>query len=318
LPSQPSILVVHDRPEECREVLAARYPGRAIAYAGSPAEVVPALAAHRPEVVLAIKHSGFPGAAQRPIVDFPTVRWVQVGGSGYDHFLPWDPARVTLTNCAGVLAQFLAETVLGAIIVLNRGFLSYRDQQRRREWTPIAFQPLRDRTLLIVGAGAIGGALGRLAKGLGMRVIGVRRAAGPMAGFDEVIPPSALVSALPRADIVSLHLRVTPETRGLFDRAAFTAMKPGATFINTARGALVDEAALIEALAGGRIAAAYLDVFAVEPLPASSPLWAMDNVFITPHASDNVGDWVQRFTAVFADNLDRWLRGEPLQRVVTP
>jgi phosphoglycerate dehydrogenase-like enzyme len=316
--SPPPILVVHDQPAECRDVLAARFPDLPIVYAASPAEVVPALETHRPEAAFTIKHAGFPGEAQRPVVDFPSVRWVQVGGSGYDHFLPWDASRLTLTNCAGVLARFLAETILGALIALNRGFFLYRDRRRLHTWDPIPFEPLQDRTLLVVGAGAIGGNLGRLAKAIGMRVVGVRRSAAPLPGFDEMHGPEALRSLLPRADVVSLHLRVAADTRGIIDRAALAAMKPGVVFVNTARGALVDEGALVDALASGHVAAAYLDVFAVEPLPEASPLWTMDNVFITPHASDNVGDWVQRFTTVFADNLDRWLRGEPLVNVVTP
>ncbi len=314
----PSVLVVHDRPGDFRDLLAARFPDLAIAYATAPAEVAPALRSARPDVVFSIKHSGFPGEAHRPLIDHPSVRWVQVGGSGYDHFVPWDGSRVMLTNCAGILAPFLAETVIGAVLAHNRGFFAYRDRQRAKAWAPIPFRPLDGQTLLVVGAGAIGGEVGRLAKAVGMRVLGVRRGGAPHPAVDAMHPPAALPRLLPEADVVSLHIRATAETAGLFDRAAFAAMKPGALFVNTARGAVVDEPALIAALASGHLGGAYLDVFATEPLPAASPLWAMDNVFITPHAADNVADWPRRFATFFADNLDRWRRGEALRNIVRP
>ncbi|MSP83294.1 MAG: D-2-hydroxyacid dehydrogenase [Alphaproteobacteria bacterium] len=313
---RPSVLVVHDRPDDVRDLLAGRFPDLPIAYAATPAEVGPALDAHRPEAVFSIKHSGFPGDAHRPVIDCPTVCWVHVGGSGYDHFVPWDAARVTLTNCAGVLAPFLAETVIAAILAWNRSFFAYRDQQRRRTWRPWPIQPLQEQTLLVVGAGAIGGEVARLAKVLGMTVLGIRAGSAGHPALDELHPPAALAALLPRADVVSLHVRATAATAGLFGREAFAAMKPGALFVNTSRGAVVDEAALIAGLGAGRPAGAYLDVFAAEPLPADSPLWAMDNVFITPHASDNVADWPRRFAGIFADNLDLWRKGEPLTRVV--
>ena len=113
-------------------------------------------------------------------------------------------------------------------------------------------------------------------------------------------------------------MRLNPATRGLLSRDAFAAMKPGAYLVNTARGPVVDEAALIDALRSGHIAGAYLDVFDTEPLPAESPLWAMPNVLITPHSADNIHGWPRRFATLFADNLERWRAGEPLLNVVVP
>ena len=107
-------------------------------------------------------------------------------------------------------------------------------------------------------------------------------------------------------------------TRHLVDAAALAAMRPGAFLLNAARGAVVDEAALVDALRDGHLGGAYLDVFETEPLPAASPLWAMDNVLITPHASDVVVGWPARFAAHFADNLERWLAGKTLENVVDP
>lgn len=314
----PAVLVLHDRPEELRPLLDARLAGLRVTYATAPHEVAPALEEARPEVVFSIKHSGFPGESHRSAASFSTVRWVQVGGSGYEHFAPWDASRVTLTNCHGVLAPFLAETVIAAVSALNAGLFACRDRQRARLWQPVRFRSLAGQTLAVIGAGAIGSHVARLARSFGMRVEGLRRHAAPHPDFDAVHPPDALRDVLSRADVVSVHVRSTPETRHMIDRDAFAAMRRGALFVNTSRGAVVDEAALIDALRSGHIGAAYLDVFEREPLPSESPLWSMENVLITPHASDNVVDWPARFAEVFADNLDRWRRDEPLRFVVNP
>ena len=273
---------------------------------------------HDPEVVFSVKHPGFPGPVHAPIPAHPSVRWIQVGGSGFDHLAPWDAARVQVTNGAGVLAPYLAETVTGAMLALGCGFPNYAEQQRERRWRPAPFTPLRGRTLLVVGFGRIGECVARNAKALGMRVLGVRGRPAPHPEADEMHGPGALEALLPKADFVSLHVRLNPATRGLFSREAVAAMKPGACLVNTSRGAVVDERALVDALRSGHVGSAYLDVFETEPLPAESPLWSMRNVLITPHASDNVAGWPRRFAALFADNLDRWQAGEPLLNRVSP
>ena len=113
-------------------------------------------------------------------------------------------------------------------------------------------------------------------------------------------------------------MRLDAATRGLLSREAIAAMKPGACLVNTSRGAVVDEAALVDALRSGHLGGAYLDVFETEPLPAGSPLWTMPNVILTPHASDNIVGWPRRFAELFVDNLDRWRSGEPLLNRVSP
>ena len=253
-----------------------------------------------------------------PIPAHPSVRWIQIGGSGFDHLLPWDTKRITVTNGAGVLAPFLAETVTGAMLALGGGFLNYLGQQRERRWHPVAFTPLRDRTLLVVGFGKIGECVARNVKALGMRVLAVRGTPAPHPAADEMHGPDALQALLPRADFVSLHVRLNPATRGMLSRKGLAAMKAGAYLVNTSRGPVVDEAALIDALRSGHLAGAYLDVFETEPLPAESPLWSMPNVLITPHSADNIHGWPRRFAELFADNLDRWRAGEPLLNRVTP
>ena len=312
------VLIAHDEPDDFRDLLATRFTGVEFVYATTAQQVIEALALHDPEVAFSIKHPGFPSSAHVPIPAHPSVRWIQVGGSGFDHLLPWDSERVTVTNGAGVLAPYLAEIVTGAMLVLGCGFLNYVEQQRVRRWNPVAFTPLRDRTLLIVGFGKIGECVARNAKALGMRVTGIRATPVPHPAVNEMRGPEALHALLPAADFVSLHVRLNDVTRGLISREALTLMKPGAHLVNTSRGPVVDETALIDALHSGHLGGAYLDVFETEPLPAESPLWAMPNVLITPHSSDNIHGWPRRFAALFADNLDRWRAGEPLLNPVTP
>jgi phosphoglycerate dehydrogenase-like enzyme len=145
-----------------------------------------------------------------------------------------------------------------------------------------------------------------------MRVVGLARRPREVPEVDEVRPLAVLREALAEVDLVSLHLRLTPETAGLFDRATLEAMRPGALFLNSARGGLVDEAALADLLRSGRIAGAWLDVTATEPLPPASPLWGLDNVLLTPHCADQVENWEERLADFFMDNLERYLAGRPL------
>ena len=312
------VLIAHSDPDDFRDLLDARFPDVEFVYAANAQGIVETLARHDPEAAFSIKHPGFPSAGHVPIPAHPSVRWIQIGGSGFDHLLPWDTGRVTVTNGAGVLAPYLAETVTAAMLAFGCGFPKYAEQQRERRWNPVAFTPLRDRTLLVVGFGKIGECVARNAKALGMRVLAVRGTPAPNSAADEVHGPDALQALLPRADFVSLHVRLNSATRGMLSREGFAAMKIGAYLLNTSRGPVVDEAALIEALRSGHLAGAYLDVFETEPLPAESALWAMPNVLITPHSADNIHGWPRRFAELFADNLDRWRAGEPLLNRVTP
>lgn len=312
------VLVLHATPEDFRAELEGRFPGIGFDYATSPDEVVPALERANPDAVLSLAQVPFRGPAHRPALLYPSVRWFHVGGSGDDHILPLEAARAVVTNSAGVLAPFLAETVIGAILALNGNFLAYAEQAKRREWRAHPFRPLRDRTLLVVGLGAIGGCVAANAKALGMRVIATRRRREPHPSVDALHPPEALLGIIGEADFVSVHLRADESTRHAVDARMLAAMKPGARLINTARGSVVDEEALVAALASGHLGGAYLDVFETEPLPRASPLWSFPNVLLTPHSSDSVGDWAARFARHFGDNLDRWNAGAPLLNVVKP
>lgn len=311
----PPILVLHQSAARLVVRLQAELPDEVFVAVDDLDAVDDALETHRPEVVFCIKTAGFIGPAFRALTTFESVRWTHVGGSGTEHLGAWDPRRVTVTHSAGVLAPFLAETWLGAVLALEGGLLQASAQA---DWQPRThFRTVRGQRLLVVGLGEIGGRVAQLAQGLGMEVEGIRRHPDPT-GMVPVSGLDDLDARLPTADVVSLHLRLTPELEGIFNAERFARMKPGALFTNTARGRLVDQSALVSALQSGRLRGAYLDVFEHEPLPETSPLWAMDNVLITPHAADQVEDWdlefVDRFVALLRDHR----AGRPLAHVAVP
>lgn len=305
------ILIVTTMADELAEWLGERLPDERFLPVTAPAMLDAALA-ENPEVAFFISEAEFAGGHYNRAVRHPSVRWAQTGGSGYEYIGEWDRAQVTVTNGLGILAPYLAETAIGALIALNNGLIRYREDQRARVWEPRPFRPVAGQTLAVVGAGTIGREVAARAQALGMTVIGVSRDGAPRDPFAEMLPMARLDEALGRADVVSCHLRLAPETRDLFDAGRFAAMKPGALFLNSARGGCVDEEALLAALSSGHLRGAWLDVFRTEPLPAGSPLWEAPNLLITPHASDQIEGWAFRFAAFFAENVGRWRRGEPL------
>ena len=307
-----SVLIAHAGAAAWLDRFQARFPGLPFVVAHDSAELAVALPGAAPTVAYSCKTDAFPGPAHRPLLAIPGLRWLQVGGSGHDHLEGWRETGIVLTNAAGVLAPALAEAAIGAMLALAFGLKRYVRQQAAREWCKGTWRPLAGRTLLVVGAGAIGTEVALRAKALGLRVIALVRRPRELPGLDDVRPLSDLRRLLPEADIVSLHLRLTPETAGLFDRATLEAMRPGALFLNSARGGLVDEAALADLLRSGRIGGAWLDVTAAEPLPPESPLWDLDNLLLTPHCADQVDGWEERLADFFMDNLERHLAGRPL------
>ncbi|WP_350333099.1 D-2-hydroxyacid dehydrogenase [Coralliovum pocilloporae] len=297
-------------------LVAGRFPELTFVPARTDEEIRKVLEDHKPVAAFSVKGPDFPGEQHRQITLCPSVKWVQVGGSGYDHLLPLERDDLTVTNCAGLHAPFLAETVMGAMIALNGNFLPYRDLQTRRTWQQIQFRPLAGQTLLVIGLGHIGGAVADRAKAFGMTVIGCRNRDEPHPSVDRMIRPEQLDDVITDADIISLHVRLDETTHHLFDETRIARMKPGSILLNTARGSVVKEAALVAALETGHLKAAYLDVFEQEPLPADSRLWDLENLLMTHHTADSVLDWEERFTHFFGDNLERWLKGLPLANKV--
>lgn len=317
--SRPTtILLAHDATESYRARLEARFPDLTFVAAASPDELERRLAEAAPEVAFSIRSAGLPGPVQRRLVDCPSLRWIQVGGAGVEHLLPWNPERLQVTNAAGLLSHVMAEYVIGAILMSNFGFPAYGRDQAVRAWKPRPWTEAAGKTLLVVGLGRIGRQTARLAKAVGLRVVGVRRSPAPDAAIDALLPPERLHDGLAQADFVVLHAPLTAETRGLIDAEALARMKPDALLINCARGPVVDQAALIEALERREIGGAVLDVFDEEPLPPDSPLWAREDVIVTPHVADSVADWQRRFADFFGDNLERWLAGRALENLVDP
>lgn len=243
------------------------------------------------------------------------LHWIQCMGAGIEALLvPEVSPRVTITRVAGIFGPWMAEYALGWCLWVTQRMDGFRANQRARRWAPVDPIPLRGQTLCVVGLGDIGAHIGRAARALGLRAIGVSRSGRPVPGVARVYRTRALAAALAEADFVVLTVPLSPATRGLLNAAALAAMKPSAWLINLARGPIVDEDAMVEALRTGRIAGAILDVFDTEPLPAAHPLWTMPNVVVTPHIS---GPSTPREIApIFADNLRRYLAGRPLRHVV--
>ena len=189
----------------------------------------------------------------------------------------------------------------------------------RRYWPPQE-QPsgeLRGQTLLVVGAGAIGTEIARLAKAFGMQVLAIKRdVSEPVEHVDELHPIERLHELAGRADAIACVLPGTDATRALLDTGFFAAVKPGAVFVNVGRGTAVDEDALVAALRDGTLAGAALDVFAQEPLPPESPLWELENVILSPHDTARVPEEEARQVELFCDNLRRYLAGEELRNRV--
>ena len=251
--------------------------------------------------------------------------WVQAMSAGVDRYVTIDQLvksdRIVLTNHRGVHGPSIADHAMAMLLSLARDLRHHAANQAKREWgrgtstlTPFA---LDGRTMLVVGIGGIGSEIAKRAKASGMRVWATRRSRAPGPEYvDRMGLSGELMSILPEADVVAIAVPLTTETRGMFDRAAFTAMKPGSYLINIARGPIVVTDDLVAALKSGRLAGACLDVTDPEPLPSSSPLWAMPNVVITPHTAGHAEVTVYRRWALLRENLRRFTAGEPLLNVV--
>lgn len=266
----------------------------------------------------------------------PRLRWIQLHSAGVEQAMQQPivtSSEVELTNTSGMHAVQIAEYCLGMMLAFNYQIPAMLDLQHNASWpekpherfAPLA---LRGRTLGIVGYGAIGRELARIADAMGMTILAIKRdvmhpadddsyrepGTGDPAGEipDRIYPPEAIQSMAKACDFLVLATPLTDATQGLITADVLKAMKKTAVLINIARGGVVDESALIEALRKGLIGGAALDVFNQEPLPPDNPLWAMPNVIISPHVAGYVANYHEKAAALFAENLGRYVDNRPL------
>jgi glyoxylate/hydroxypyruvate reductase A len=252
----------------------------------------------------------------------PQLRWVQASSAGIGQFVKrygYDtrmPATI-FTTSSGIHARPLAEFCIMAMLMHYKNALPMIRNQNRHRWERFAGTDLEGRTLAIVGLGHIGTMVAQLACGLGMTVIGTN-AFPPAPCVERYYLPESLHEMLPLADVLALCVPHTPQTEKMIGKQELDLLKPGAFLINIARGAVVDEPALIAALRSGHLSGAALDVFEQEPLPESSLFWEMENVLVNPHSASTSDRENERLTALFCDNLQRFLNGQALQNVLNP
>ncbi len=250
----------------------------------------------------------------------PRLRLISVWGTGVDN-IDLDAATrhgVTVTNTPGVNADAVAEHTLALMLALARRIPAMDRAVRAREWSRGLVMQLHGKTLGVVGLGAIGRRVARLGRGIGMRVLAWTFHPDPALAAELGVELVSLEALLAEADVVSLHLSLTPESRGLLDREKLGLMRPGALLINTARGALVEHEALLEALRERRLGGAGLDVFHDEPLPSDDPLLALDTVVLTPHNAGMTPEVIEAGLRQAVENIENFLQGRPTHVVTRP
>jgi D-2-hydroxyacid dehydrogenase (NADP+) len=252
------------------------------------------------------------------------LRWVQspAVGVGRLMFPELLASPVVITSARGIRARAIAEHVLGVTLALARQLPAAIRAQAAHRWAPEAIETeartLQGQRMGLVGLGAIGMEVVRIAAPFGFRISAIRRRAGeaPPEGVEAVWPPDRLPDLLAQSDVVVLAAPHTPETKHLVGRTQLDQMKRGALLVNVARGKLIDDDAVVDALRDGRLGGAALDVFSQEPLDPSSPYWDLPNVIITPHTSGAMEDYWTPLVALFSENLRRFEDGETLVNVV--
>jgi len=248
----------------------------------------------------------------------PKLRWAQAMTAGVEGWLalPDLPSSLTLTCARGTHQESMPENIIGAVLYVVKPYALAVENQKHGKWVHSVAQPLTGKTLGILGLGAIGQDVARIAAALGMRVIGTRRRPQPTPNVAEVLPAGDTPRVLAESDFLLLLLPATPETENFINTERLAMMKPSAWLLNFGRGHLIKDDDLVAAVSAKKIAGAVLDVFRQEPLPADHPFWTTDGVIVLPHVG---GPHPQRdrFVArLFADNLGRFLDGKPLKEVV--
>lgn len=249
------------------------------------------------------------------------LKWIHSVQAGIDRFplAELQAEGIRLTNSTGIHGDTVGETVAGYMLSFARQLHRYRTQQADKKWSTAPLDvpySVAGSPVCVVGLGTLGRGVVARANALGMDVTGVKRTPTPVDGVERVYPPRDLVTAIEDAKFVVLTVPLTDETEGLIGPAELSAMRTDAVLINVARGPVVEQDALVEALEEEAIAGAALDVFEEEPLPPESPLWAMDDVIVTPHVAAATRDYHFRVAAIVRENVSRYGDGQSLGNAV--
>ncbi len=250
----------------------------------------------------------------------PNLRWVQATSSGIGEFMRrtgLDRTDIAFTTARGVHARPLAEFTLLGLLYFFRDVPFLNARKADKHWERYTVRGLQGARVLVVGLGSLGQAVALDCHHMGVEVWGTRRTPGGdmPPGVSRVVAQEDIRDVMGEVDALVLACPLTDQTRGLIDRAAVEALKPGAVIVNIARGQVIDETAMIEGLRSGRIKGAALDVFEVEPLPKDNPLWELPNVLISPHSASTVHAENERIVDIFLDNLGRYRDGAPLRNL---
>jgi phosphoglycerate dehydrogenase-like enzyme len=293
-----------------RPLLEKHFPGREVVCWSKPEEFVAGIGGVT-DLFALLPPRGHWEKAQR-------LRLIQAFGAGVDYLLPATglPERVVIANQRGMSADSMAEFGLSLVLALLKQLPFFVAAQRARRWERRLPERAAGKTLGILGLGAIGLALAERAHALGMRVIGTQREPKAHRAVARIEPQSGTERVLVESDAVVILVPLTDATRGSLGAAQLAQMKSSAFLVNLARGGIVDEAALHDALASGRIAGAAFDVFATEPLPADHPLWDAPNFWLTPHVAGGFPELLDVSIGLFAENVARLERGEPVASAV--
>ena len=250
--------------------------------------------------------------------EMPKLRWAQALTAGVEMWLavPDLPPGLTLTSARGTHRESMPENIVGGLFHLTKPYAAVNQDQKTSTWTRRMATPLNGQTLGIIGVGEIGQRVAHIASALGMRVIGTKRRPEPVPDVAEVWPSSRTNDVLAQSDFVLLLLPATPDTENFINAERLSHMKPTAYLLNFGRGALIDDAALIAAVAGKKIAGAVLDVFRQEPLPREHPFWTTEGIQVLPHIGGGHPKRDGVVAKLFVDNLGRFLDGKPLLQEV--
>ena len=312
-----TVLVLSD-PTDRQLAMLETLPGPTSIAVGNRPEAFERLA---PEAQVLFNWSGSRQLVQQVWKMAPRVQWVHSRAAGLDGLLFPElvESPALLTNGSGVFSQSLGEFVLASALFFAKDFRRMIRNQEAGAWAPFDVEEVSGQTMGIVGYGDIGRACARRAHAMGMKVLALRRRPERSQGdefVDRTYPFDGLLEMLSQCDYVVAAAPLTAATHHLIGDAALGAMKKTAVVMNVGRGPVIDEAALIRALEAGRIRGAALDVFEVEPLPADSPLYKLQNVLLSPHCADHTADWLEQAMQFFVENYTRFAAGAPLRNVV--